>query len=260
MKLGISYNVFDDAAELLRGSIMQIRESVEHVSVVYQLVSNHGNAATEPLKETLEGLVSEGLVNEIIEYKPNLKQSAAFNEINKRNLGLYLAKVAGCTHFLSMDSDEYYIKSEFNRAKQLVVEGNFDASACQMLTFFKEWGYMLSPPEDYFVPFIYQIDNREFILGAQFPVVVDPTRRMTPKNILLFKREDLQMYHGSHIRKNWKNKIVNSSALINYKQEVNKLVKEYDAWAYGKKAYLPGNPCRFHNVVKTEVAKNFINA
>ena len=42
MKLGVSYNVFD-GEELLESSIKSIRDNVDHISVVYQTISNFGN-------------------------------------------------------------------------------------------------------------------------------------------------------------------------------------------------------------------------
>ena len=62
MKLGVSYNIFD-GEELLEGSIKQIRQHVDHISVVYQVVSNFGNPCNPELVPLLERLKSEGLVD-----------------------------------------------------------------------------------------------------------------------------------------------------------------------------------------------------
>jgi CRP-like cAMP-binding protein len=63
MKLGISYNLFD-GEELLEGSIKQIRQHVDYVSVVYQTISNFGNTCSPELIRLLEKLKSEGLIDE----------------------------------------------------------------------------------------------------------------------------------------------------------------------------------------------------
>ena len=47
MKLGVSYNLFD-GEELLENSIKCIRDSVDHISVVYQSTSNFGEKSTDP--------------------------------------------------------------------------------------------------------------------------------------------------------------------------------------------------------------------
>ena len=46
MNLGVSYNVFD-GEELLEGSIFQIRNEVDYISVVYQSISNFGHPCDE---------------------------------------------------------------------------------------------------------------------------------------------------------------------------------------------------------------------
>ena len=133
MKLGVSYNVFD-CEELLEGSIKQIRQQVDYISVVYQTVSNFGNPCNPELVILLERLKSEGLVDELFEYSPKINKGGHSNEIQNRNIGLALSQGAGCTHHMSMDSDEYYLSSEFEGLKKIVIEGDYDSSYCQMQT------------------------------------------------------------------------------------------------------------------------------
>ena len=127
MKLGASFNVFD-GEELLEGSIKQIRQQVDYISVVYQTVSNFGNPCNPELVPLLERLKSEGLVDELFEYSPKINKGGHSNEIQKRNIGLALSQGAGCTHHMSMDSDEYYLSSEFEGLKKIVIEGDYDSS------------------------------------------------------------------------------------------------------------------------------------
>ena len=112
MKIGVSYNLFD-GEELLEGSIKCIREEVDYISVVYQTVSNFGNPCDEDLVSLLERLKSEGLVDELFEYKPRVNKGGHYNEITKRNIGVSLSLGESCTHHMSMDSDEYYLLDEF---------------------------------------------------------------------------------------------------------------------------------------------------
>ena len=106
MKVGVSYNLFD-GEELLEGSIKSIRESVDYVSVVYQTISNFGDAANDRLVPLLNKLKEEGLIDELFEFRPNVNKGGHFNELNKRNIGIALSQGAGCTHHMSMDSDEF---------------------------------------------------------------------------------------------------------------------------------------------------------
>ena len=55
MKLGVSYNIFD-GEELLEGSIKQIKDQVDYISVVYQTISNFGNSCNEDLVNFLNKL------------------------------------------------------------------------------------------------------------------------------------------------------------------------------------------------------------
>ena len=62
---------------------------------------------------------------------------------------------------------------------------------------------------------------------APSPVLVDPTRRMSPsdKGIVL-ERKDIQMHHGSYIRNNIETKLTNSSASVNFKNDIDRIVGE----------------------------------
>lgn len=253
MRLGISYNLFD-GEELLEGSIKQIRKLVDYVSVVYQTTSNFGNPCNPGLVPLLERLKSEGLVDELFEYVPKVNKGGHSNEIQKRNIGLALSQGAGCTHHMSMDSDEYYLPSEFENLKKLVVEGDYDSSFCQMQTYYKSWEYSLNPPEEYYVSLIFKIKpDSSYVLGAPAPVLVDPTRRMSPTNTpLTLKREEIQMHHGSYIRDNIKTKLTNSSASINFNNDIDRITNHYNTWAYPNKVLWGGLPSTLHNVKKVK--------
>jgi hypothetical protein len=253
MKLGVSYNLFD-GYELLEGSIKQIRQHVDYVSVVYQTTSNFGNSCNPELVPLLEKLKSEGLIDELFEYSPRINKGGHFNEIQKRNIGLALSQGAGCTHHMSMDSDEYYLSSEFENLKKIVIENNYDSSYCQMQTYYKSWEYALDPPETYYVSLIFKIKNdSNFVLMAPSPVLVDPTRRMTPSNKhIVLERKDIQMHHGSYIRNNIKTKLINSSASVNFNNDIDRIVTHYNNWKYPEKALWGGAPSVFHKIKKIE--------
>ena len=253
MKLGVSYNIFD-GEELLEGSIKQIRQHVDYISVVYQVVSNFGNPCNPELVPLLERLKSEGLVDELFEYNPKINKGGHSNEIQKRNIGLALSQGAGCTHHMSMDSDEYYIPSEFENLKKLIEENDYDSSYCQMQTYYKTWEYALDPPEEYYVSLIFKIKNdSNYVMGALAPVLVDPTRRMSPSDKpLVLKREQIQMHHGSYIRNDIRTKLVNSSASVNFNSDIDRIVNHYDNWAYPNKVLWGGLPSTLYKVKKVD--------
>ena len=232
MKVGVSYNVFD-GEELLEGSIKSIRESVDYISVVYQLVSNFGTPCDEGLVPLLERLKSEGLVDDIMQYKPKVNQGGHYNEISKRNLGLFLSEGAKCTHHMAMDTDEFYKKDQFEYMKKTLVEGDYDSSACQMMTYYKRPIYQLDPPEEYYVSLLFKMGNGiQYVMGHSFPVLVDPTRRVNPGKCKVFTREEIEMHHMSFVRKDISIKLSNSSAKGAFNHLIGKISNHYEEWEY----------------------------
>ena len=246
MKLGASYNVFD-GEELLEGSIMQIRNSVDYISVIYQTKSNINNDCSPELLPLLSRLKNSGLVDALHEYRPNLAKAAHWNETKKRNLGLDLSKKVGCTHHISLDTDEYYISRQFDMLKNMIDDGGYDSSYCQMQTYYKSWKYCLDPPEEYYVSLIYKIKFlTSYKFGIHAPVLVDPTRRMSRmKNPLILPRTTIEMHHGSYIRNDIQKKLANSSSRINFEQDI---VTHYINWQYPDRVLWGGLPSKYLHV------------
>ncbi len=252
MKLGVSYNVFD-GEELLEGSIKQIRSEVDYVSVVYQTTSNFGESSSPNLLPLLEKLKSDNLVDELYEYKPTLNTHPHHNEITKRNIGLHLSRNNECTHHMSMDTDEYYLLDQFKYIKGEIDEYGYDSSFAQMKTYYKTWEYQIFPPEEYYVSLIYKIKpDQQFGQINVCPVTVDPTRQIPAGKFRIFRRNEIEMHHGSYIRNDIRKKFENSSASGNFRNDINKLVEHYDKWEYPNPVLLAGIPSTFHAIKKVE--------
>ena len=153
---------------------------------------------------------------------------------------------------MSMDTDEYYDIDQFKYLKRIMVEGNFDSSACQMMTYYKEPIYRLEPKEEYFVSLIFKIRDGIEFNSVGFPVVVDPTRRMVCGNFKKFTRGEIEMHHMSYVRKNINKKMTNSSAKGNFQGAIPMLTEYFNKWQFGKKALMPGKPPREYDIIKTE--------
>lgn len=251
MKLGISYNIFD-GEELLRDSILSIRNCADYVSIVYQETSNHGNECSEELIPLIESLQEEGLVDEVQKYKPNLNASPHFNEVNKRNIGVFISEGAGCTHHMSMDSDEFYVESELEYVKNEIEKNDYDATACQMVTYYKKPYLRLEPKEEYYVSLIYKLRNLQFEMGAPFPVQVDPTRRMHTDNFKSFTRHEIEMHHMSYVRKDISAKLRDSSAKMNFNDEnIQKVINHYNRYEEPNKALMIGAGLMEYDLVET---------
>jgi hypothetical protein len=252
MKLGVSYNLFD-GEELLEASIKSIRNNVDYISVVYQTKSNFGNPCSDDLVPLLERLESEGLIDELFEYLPKVDKGGHYNEIRKRNLGLILSEGAGCTHHMAMDSDEFYTDEQFKYMKKTIEDGDYDSSACQMTTYYKEPIYRLDPKEEYYVSLPFKIKQGvEFVMGHPFPVLVDPTRRVKPGVCKVFTRDEIEMHHMSYVRKDIERKVSNSSAKVNFHSWIPEFLDYFNKWEYGKEALMPGRPPARYNIVKED--------
>jgi hypothetical protein len=71
-------------------------------------------------------------------------------------------------------------------------------------------------------------------------------------NPVIFSRNDIEMHHGSYIRDNIRLKLENSSASVNFKENINKLVSHFNNWKYPDKALWGGIPCVLHTIKKVE--------
>lgn len=241
-----SYLLVFDCEELLESSIKSIRDNVDYIVVVYQKISNFGQKCNPFLEKLLNDLVQRKLVDEIVLYKPKkfsveerrellspkpLQKEVAgldirciedqfFNELSKRDIGRQKCLENGCTHFMSMDSDEYYLDEQFKEAKKLILENDYDSTFCYMRTFFREPIYEYLPVDELnSVPFIYKCTkDLKFKLASGYNfIVVDPTRRIEGiAKPYIFKRSELEMYHMSLVRKNMRQKVNNVSNKANY--------------------------------------------
>lgn len=244
MKLGIAYNVFD-GAEHLKNSIELVSLCADFICIVAQDVSNFGEPAPAWTKELVE---EAGLMVDHVVYVKPIKAGGHNNELWKRNIGRSACLDAGCTHFMTMDADEYYVPEQLEAAKRAVEKGGYDSSSCQMQTYYGDPEHALDPPEDYHVPLIYRMDNREFEMGVKFPVNADPTRKMQPGKFVAFERDKIEMHHFSYLRKDIRLKLRNSSASSNFKDRIEKISEYYDSWEPGKDALLAGRGERFYNL------------
>lgn len=131
---GVSYSVFD-GEELLEASLKSIRDEVDYINVVYQLKSWYGNPADENLLPFLKELHNKKLVDELIEFEPDLNIWAGTNERRKRNLGLKYAKKRGCDYFMTMDCDEFYVSDELAKAKRKIIKNSFSHTYCGIVQY-----------------------------------------------------------------------------------------------------------------------------
>jgi hypothetical protein len=203
VKLVAIYNVWD-GVELLRGSMECLKDHVDFFIIVHQDVSNFGEKY-DPLPE----INLEGVNYFLIKYTPE-RLGGANNERAKRNLGIEAAKTYGFTHFILMDTDEYY--QDFGKAKELYIQSGASGSVCKLFTYFKEPTLRFETEDGYYVPFIHQLKPNTEAGRKEYPFYVDPTRRINEVNVAELPAH---MHHFSWVRKDIERKARNSSAKAN---------------------------------------------
>lgn len=235
-RLGVSYNVFD-GVELLESSIKSIRKNVDYINVVFQDVSNFGEAASSKSLDEIKRLVDAGLIDNVIYYKTNLKQKPHWNETLKRDIGLRDCLHKHCTHFLCMDTDEYYRENEFLDAKNYIYDHGITVSVCQTYVYVKKPTYRFEYPcPTMFVPFISKVNRFTHIkfLAKRF-CLTDPTRMIATnsRKIWVFEPIKICMHHMSLVRKDLSLKFRNST--LNEDERYKRYYSEIANYEYPNK-------------------------
>jgi hypothetical protein len=236
IKFGVSYNVFD-GEELLKDSILSIREFIQYISVVYQKKSNYGNDCAEDLVDLLFDLKDEGLVDEIVEFVPQYfgERYCHNNELLKRNIGLELSRKNYCTHHMSMDTDEFYVKEEFQNLVDFLKKNQNIATYCGLVNYYKTPEYLLNYNDDTKVSLLFPIKDKNVTYKMGYvnaPHIVDPTRRPFYDKYHLFDSDFIVMHHMTMVRKNIQAKLLNSSARINFDRgnHIQEIIDYYNNW------------------------------
>jgi hypothetical protein len=245
MKLGVSYNIFD-GEELLKSSISYIRDQVDYISGVYQMNSWFGVQASDNLLETLNQLVDQGYIDELVEYNSTIDktlnpQNAHLQQVEKRNVGLELSKRNNCTHHMPMDIDEFYEPDQFRYMKKEIDNSDFDASACKHKQYYKDSIYLIAPSEEEYVGLIYKInDDSKFAYWYPCEVPIDPSRKINNSNYKIFNRSEIEMHHMSFVRKDLRKKLLSSIARGYIDKNIDKIVDYYNNWKYPEPAMWAG--------------------
>lgn len=263
MKLGCCYQIFD-GQELLEASISSVRNQVDYICVVYQIVSNFGERCADDLVSILKSLEQRGLVDELVLYTPKIFGreeriplisvratgvdlqtdsiesigNQFFNEISKRELGRRLCERNECTHFMSLDADEFFEEKQLAFAKKKMWTNDWEGALCLMQYYYKDPTIRLVPADNLnHVSCIFKIAHHlPFRLAAPYPFVVDPTRRLENlRRLHVFPREELEMHHFSFVRRDIRTKLRNVSNRNSYDgtAEIRRFVAAFQNWKHG---------------------------
>jgi len=228
MKLAACYSAFN-SGELLEGSIMQIYEHVDAVVICYQINSNVGNRISLNDLRLVTDLKKLSKVH-VIEFIPNLKLNPKENERKKLQMRIDYCKKIGCSHYIGMAPDHYFITEDFESAKEICKIRNVDITFTKMFTYYKKPTFQLTPIEDYLAPFICRIyDNTKVISKNNYSVRVDPSVRIEPANSFhTFDAKTIMLHHFSMVRDDIESKFINAAAAQNWKQKIPGFIYEYN--------------------------------
>ena len=211
MFVSASYNYFNGDEHLL-ASLRALRGGVEHVSLVWQEVSNAGEPITATARAALQAASAQGLVDQVIAYAPDLTRPRGANERAKRRLGLEAARAAGASHFLSMDADEFYRVAELAEARRQIAANGWRSTSVD--TFLHLRRPVWRAHDSTRCCFLTEISPDTQIGIADFPSPrVDPTRRMSadPEHHHHFDVSVVAMYHMNLVRRDLDQKLRNST-------------------------------------------------
>lgn len=239
-KLGYMINAFD-ASEHLESILSEIRDEIDYVAAIWQQKSYHKKAMAKEDKDELNRLKDMGLIDELIEFKPNYTKYAREQECDKRNMGIDYAKQQGCNYVMSTDADEYYSLDQFKSAKKLINDKGYTNSYCSYVNYYKDFNHYLVYPFRPLVPFIHHTFFKYKYQGSA-PGPTDPTRRIdNPLNLgtYLFADEELRMHHAAWIRKDIKKKLINWSAKDHFSPKlIDEATERWNNWKEGDDAIM----------------------
>lgn len=251
MKLGLAYNIFN-GDELLEDSLKRLRPLSDYIVLTYQTISNVGLVSKDILPSLNK--IDPQLFDEIICFEPIFSLSPPINETNKRNLGLELCKQNDCTHYMSIDCDEFYRVEQFINAKNKIIKNNYESTACELVNYFHNASNQMIEHKQY-VPFITKITEINHEYRANFIVTIDPTRIVPNKNQFCFHKDFLLMHHMSCVRKDYnsmKSKLQNSPNKHMFKRHIHKYLYYFNNWIY------PSPALNIHQFKKGNVKKKNI--
>jgi hypothetical protein len=252
MRLGVAYNFFN-AEEHLLASLRSVRNAVDFIVIIYQTVSNAGDIWTDEAHTALEAAVSSNLADMAIEYTPDAGLSRQENELKKRKLGLAQCRTARCSHFLSMDADEFYRHSELEESKSIILRDCLTRTTVSSLFHLQRPVYRSLDTTN--VAFICRLDWLTRIGVPKYPApMVDPTRKVGtfPGRHTHFGSETVAMYHMNFVRKNFASKLRNTSTTDQI--FLNLVESRIDEWTYPHKFDFPNKGNFEMTLVENEFA------
>ena len=271
-KLGYGIIVFDDVCHL-RNMLTEVRPLCDEIVVCLQNESYYGIPINPKVIDHVKFLVEENLVDDVIWFTPeNMHEdegnhSPRFVETDKRNFILdYLEREKGCSHSMVIDSDEFYDREDFARAKDIIDRTDkIKISYCQYINYYRDYRHLMVWPFLCYVPFITESHYRFNFKNGSFDKPSDPTRRymITQEGELysILSFGTVKMHHLSWIRQDIRSKIDNWSSRKYFDNAVGlreRILDRYNNYKEGQNAIIMFNTPNYE-VVVNRLPKQYIN-
>ena len=244
MKFGASYDIFNGEEHFLP-SLRTHRNEIDYINVVVQYKSNHGEEATELLYEAVNTAKQDGLVDEVIEYVPDLSLIPQANHLEKRNIGLAFARSAGVDYFMTLDADEYYLPEALKEAKRFILKNNILTTAAHSYLHIKRPIYRSKLPDNTCVCFFSKIEaHTKLVQGDFFPAFVDPARRIHGErdSFYMFMPDEIAMMHMNLVRTDGLASKLRNSSSASATEFMDKVKNMYQTWTFGDVLVFPNKP------------------
>jgi hypothetical protein len=252
MRLGVSYNFFNGEEHLI-ASLRSVRSSAAHINVIFQRISNSGNPATAEASARLQDACNQGLVDHVHLFEPDLRAARSKNELSKRRQGMKLSRIAGCSHFLCMDADEFYRHTEIEFAKRTITDNGYTITTVNSFFHLRRPIYRTLDTTN--VAFICRLNLFTRIGSSRYPAqMIDPTRQIStfPRRHCFFSSDSVAMYHMNFVRHDFASKFKNSSTTDS--KFLENVETEIRSWEFPNPFNFPGKQ-KFHmDLVENEFA------
>lgn len=220
MKIAACINAWGDTLELLPYCIDNIAPVVDLVIILWSEQSNYGVIDSRMVTFASEFKKEKVLFARV---EPVLNYGPPINEREKRNHGLRIAKALLCTHFLSMDADEFYTQDEFLKDKERFLTSDLKGLVARTQVYFKSPKLTIGL-DTTLVSYIHKLTNDlQFNFNKSYPftwnknqLLIDPTRQLNINDGV--EMTDTIMHHYSYVRKDLEKKIENSTARGNIRR------------------------------------------
>lgn len=271
-KLGLGIIAFE-GTEHIANIIYEVRSSCDVIVVCLQALSYHGTPIAKEDEDAIMNLQSLGYIDDVIWFNPTDMHpddgpaGPRMVEADKRNYILdFLEKECNCSHSMVIDSDEFYHKEDFARAKALINNApDIHVTYCEYINYYRDYSHVLLWPYHCYVPFITEAHYRFDFKNGSFDKASDPTRRYyidgENKIYHIIPYSVVKMHHLSWIRKNIEKKLDGWSAkkyFENVKGLREAILTRYYHYQDGQNAIIMFN-VPLYQVVVNKLPKQYIH-